>query len=1182
MRMQKPAALSALLLAAFTANAQDVTLGPRVYRAKETTARRAALPSRIHSMRAPVAYRMEPLAPADIAPIGKTIAPRTGVHRALSPAALRTGGWETLDGGGKLWRWATESPEAAGLRVHFTAFNVGEGTVWVHDGSGADAEIHGPYTDRGLYGDGDFWSDVVLSSRVVVEYQPAPGTAVVNASEPPFRIAAVSHLFGDSPLFQGPLAAMASPAVKAAAAPCHLDVTCFPEWANTARSVAHIVFEEDGNSFVCSGTVMNSRPENNIPYFLTADHCVSTETVARTVQAFFLYQTTECNGPPASRRDAQRTLGAHYLTGTGVARGDFSLIQLNSVPDGTIFSGWSTTVLNIGDEAFGVHHPKGDYKRFSHGHRSITGGQLAGANPDFYYTVRYDGGLIEGGSSGSGLFREPGVLVGALSSGPKTETSEEACAIRPFPANYGRFSDMFPLFRQYLDPNNAEGGATPPPSPGGEALVSGEARTFSIGPVSGPTLLTGSGVYRIDVPQGAGSLAINIATGGAGAEVEFWVRRGQAPEIVDGRVVADFRSPGRSGNEVLTITPQSTPALQAGVYFVTLALFTPNSTVTGSITASVTAPPQGGGTSLVPGQPRRFTFQPVTGGTLFRGESGFTIQVPEGARVLEVELATDNPDHDADLYLRFQEDIGLTNGNVVADHRSDGPNGRESITINQSSQPPLRAGTYFVGIGLFSRGVVISGTITARITGGNTGATPPPTGAVVDLESGVSRNISIAPVTSAVLLGTSYRVVVPEGATRLEVRLSSPTPNVDVDLYGRAGQPPAVASGRVTADYRSTGNTADETIVIGASSDPPLRAGEYYFRLAVFTANTSIDTSLVATVTTGDAPPPPSQTDEPRALRSGVPAAWTLPVVDGGTLFIGGYGYYVDVPENATRLEVRLNTDTPNADTDLFVRFGAMPVVADGNVVTDFAGDGLTGNEVITITPDSRPALEPGRYFIALAQFTSGVQTTGSVVATVLTNDGGGATPGSPRRLTPNAPLKFELPAVERPTLYTGDWGYTIDVPSGVTRMEVRVRSAVPSVDVDVYVRRGAAVERSEEGRVISDWASEGETGNENLNIVASPGETLAADIYHLALALFTTGTPASGTVSINLVTVTGQRETIEYTIGENGSWLRKDVMPGQAVTAGGKHAAAIDVSAAEPMAEKVREPKPGVAIRVD
>src|SRR5690606_26267043 len=66
-------------------------------------------------------------------------------------------------------------------------------------------------------------------------------------------------------------------------ASCHLDVTCSDDWAESARGVGMIVFEQGGSSRVCSGSLLNTRASTFDPYFLTAAHCLKTEAVARTV-----------------------------------------------------------------------------------------------------------------------------------------------------------------------------------------------------------------------------------------------------------------------------------------------------------------------------------------------------------------------------------------------------------------------------------------------------------------------------------------------------------------------------------------------------------------------------------------------------------------------------------------------------------------------------------------------------------------------------------------------------------------------------------------------------------------------------------------------------------------------------------------------------------------------------------
>jgi hypothetical protein len=113
-----------------------------------------------------------------------------GAHRPLEARSLDKGKWKKLSNGASVWRLGIESPGAAGLRVHFTGFDAGEGKLWLHAQAGhGKPEVAGPYSGKGPHKDGDFWSDVVFSSSIVIEYQPAGSAQTV-----PFRIREISHL----------------------------------------------------------------------------------------------------------------------------------------------------------------------------------------------------------------------------------------------------------------------------------------------------------------------------------------------------------------------------------------------------------------------------------------------------------------------------------------------------------------------------------------------------------------------------------------------------------------------------------------------------------------------------------------------------------------------------------------------------------------------------------------------------------------------------------------------------------------------------------------------------------------------------------------------------------------------------------------------------------------------------
>ena len=122
---------------------------------------------------------------------------------------------------------------------------------------------------------------------------------------------------------------------------------------------------------------------------------------------------------------------------------------------------------------------------------------------------------------------------------------------------------------------------------------------------------------------------------------------------------------------------------------------------------------------------------------------------------------------------------------------------------------------------------------------------------------------------------------------------------------------------------------------------------------------------------------------ETRELSSGEPRGFSLRSVDVPTLFSGPFGYRVVVPQGATELEVDLQTMTLGADVNLYIRFGSDPSVSGGQVVADYSSTGLTGREMIVVTPESPQPLEGGTYFIALALFTTGVDVDGTITATV-------------------------------------------------------------------------------------------------------------------------------------------------------------------------------------------------------
>lgn len=270
-------------------------------------------------------YWLGPVAAAESAStVLKPGVTRAGVHRLGGREWLARGQWSDLADGRAVFQAALRSPGARGLRLEILGLARGAGRLWLYPGDEANpAQPVGPYE-----GGEDFWTGLVEGESLVLEFEVPAGAPRML----PFAVGRISHLLAN--LAPGKAGA------RAAALPCNLDVACYPDWDERARSVGRYLFETDGGGAFCSGSLINTRNSSGIPYFLTADHCVSNQAEARSVQVFWFYQSSVCDGPPRNLRDVPTTLGATFLTSGSLELGDYSLLRLTgTLPNGVTLSG---------------------------------------------------------------------------------------------------------------------------------------------------------------------------------------------------------------------------------------------------------------------------------------------------------------------------------------------------------------------------------------------------------------------------------------------------------------------------------------------------------------------------------------------------------------------------------------------------------------------------------------------------------------------------------------------------------------------------------------------------------------------------------------------------------------------------------------------------------------------------
>ena len=304
--------------------------------------------------------------------------------------------------------------------------------------------------------DNDVGDRGVVSDYASLGFTGNERIGITQRSDPPLRAGTyfVSVLVYDTGVVaEGTVTAT----VETDARDCHLDVICYPEWSSSAAGVALIVFEKGEGTFNCSGTLLNNRRRDRVPYFLTAAHCVDSEAAARSVTAFWLYQTRTCNGDLPDLRSVRRTEGASLLSTLGVGGrhldGDMTLLQLeDDLPDGIVFQGWDAELQPVGAQVTGIHHPGSDdwgfFKRVSFG--QIIPDPDSGTSGDVYASVSYPvgQGYTEPDSSGSAIFSSPGTVVGALSGG---DIVEYACPTEPVLDFIAHFSVSYPHIRPFID-----------------------------------------------------------------------------------------------------------------------------------------------------------------------------------------------------------------------------------------------------------------------------------------------------------------------------------------------------------------------------------------------------------------------------------------------------------------------------------------------------------------------------------------------------------------------------------------------------------------------------------------------------------------------------------------------------------------------------------------------------------
>jgi hypothetical protein len=376
-------------------------------------------------------YRWEGPVEKSAAVPGERRVPVGAVRPAAKDAAAPD--WREANGG-HVARFDVASAGALGLRVRLDLEGAGALELRVREPGGrvipmavaaGAAHAWGPWTP------GDRQEVEVFSAS-----RPGPGAV---------RLGAVAH-------FDRPLDAKA-------AGECTMDTRCptgdAPLDAAIAvrkKSTAKISLVDDGRAFVCSGTLIDTE-KFPAPYFLTATHCVGRPEVAASVTSFWFHEASECGGGSMGPDTVQ--VGGGMTLVFADPNTDHSLLRMNADPaDGAVFSGWDASRLGAGDAVVSISHPAGDVSKWALA--TVTGTARFREWEQPVWLTRFSRGVIQGGSSGSGLFvLEGGTLRlrAVLSATTVGANGGLSCANTGESGIYNRLDVFYPQVARYLQAN---------------------------------------------------------------------------------------------------------------------------------------------------------------------------------------------------------------------------------------------------------------------------------------------------------------------------------------------------------------------------------------------------------------------------------------------------------------------------------------------------------------------------------------------------------------------------------------------------------------------------------------------------------------------------------------------------------------------------------------------------------
>lgn len=331
---------------------------------------------------------------------------RFGFDFVVDYNLFNNGEWTVLDNGDRIWQLRIKSEGAKTLNFVLDDFFMPKGAS-LYLFSFNQTDLLGAYDEQQNNENNSLGTWLVQGDDVVLEYFEPKNVE----GQGRLAVAKVVHGYRTQNDFEKGTNGLND------SGNCNLDVDCsigtLDDLKNhNKKSVALLL--SNNNSF-CSGALVNNTSNDGKRYILTANHCYSNP--ANWAFRFnWISENPVCattQNSPNNTNYNQTISGATLRARRGDS--DFCLVEVNNAfPTNwdLVWAGWDRG-LTPATSSFGIHHPSGDIMKTCLDNNAPISLNLT--NGDRTWEVSdWDLGVTEGGSSGSPLFNQNGLITGQL------------------------------------------------------------------------------------------------------------------------------------------------------------------------------------------------------------------------------------------------------------------------------------------------------------------------------------------------------------------------------------------------------------------------------------------------------------------------------------------------------------------------------------------------------------------------------------------------------------------------------------------------------------------------------------------------------------------------------------------------------------------------------------------------